>query len=524
MSAAGGGAPLYPDNPWWVAIAVLSATFMEVLDTTVVNVSLPHIAGSLSATPEEATWSLTSYLVANAVVLPMTGWLAERVGRKRLLLASVAAFTATSLLCGLAGSLAALVTFRVLQGLSGGALQPLSQAVMLESFPPEKRGRAMGMWALGIVVAPMLGPILGGWLTDRVSWHWIFFVNVPIGLGSFLAIRSLLQDPPYLKRRERKEAIDGWGLGLLVVGLGALQILLDKGQQDDWFASGAMRALALVSAVALVALVVRELAVEHPILDLRIFRVRSYASGVALITGLGVVLYGSITLLPLMLQTLLGYSAYEAGLATSPRGLGSFVAMPIVGIMVGRYGGKRLLAIGLVLSAGTLFWLGRLNLAAGPHDFFWPQIVLGAALGLLFVPLTTLSMAEIPQRSMGYATSLFNVMRNIGGSVGIALTTTLVARGSQAKTALVGAHVDAFRPAAREFLASSAAHFRSLGVDPMTAALQAKAAAFAEVARQAAAIAFLGAFRTLALVFLAMLPLVFLLGKAPKGRGPNLAH
>src|SRR3954463_6247213 len=316
-----------PDiNPWLIAVAVMSSTFMEVLDTTVVNVSLPHIAGNLSASTDEATWTLTSYLVANAIILPMTGWLAGRFGRKRLLLLAVTGFTVASFFCGLAPSLPILIIFRVIQGACGGGLQPLSQAILLESFPPEKRGQAMAFWALGIVVAPMLGPVLGGWLTDNYSWRWVFYINVPIGVLAILLTQAFVWDPPYL-RRERT-GIDYWGIGLLTVGMGCLQVMLDKGQEEDWFSSHFILVLAVLAVIGLGGLVIRELRAEHPVIDLSVFRYRTYSAGVFLMTVLGFVLYGSMLLLPIFLQTLLGYPALNAGIAMAPRGLGSFLAMP----------------------------------------------------------------------------------------------------------------------------------------------------------------------------------------------------
>src|SRR5213596_944406 len=279
-------------NPWLVAVAVMFATFMEVLDTTVVNVSLPHIAGSLSATIDESTWVLTSYLVANAIVLPMTGWLARTFGRKRLLMASVSGFTIASLLCGLAPNLPMLVMFRLIQGATGGAMQPLSQAVLLEAFPPQDRGKAMGFWGLGIVVAPILGPVIGGWLTDTYSWRWVFYINIPVGIVSLVMTRLYVFDPPYIERKSDK--VDYWGIGLLAVGVGALQFLLDKGQEEDWFSSDLMRVLLVLAVVGLVAFVARELTTEHPVVDLHVFKERTYSAGVFLMTVLGFVLYGSL--------------------------------------------------------------------------------------------------------------------------------------------------------------------------------------------------------------------------------------
>src|ERR1041384_3427798 len=347
-------------NPWIIAVSVMFATFMEVLDTTVVNVSLPHIAGSLSASIDEATWALTSYLVANAIILPMTGWLASRFGRKNLLMLSVVGFTTASFLCGLAPTLGSLIFFRILQGATGGALQPLSQAVLLEAFAPQDRGKAMGFWALGIVVAPILGPVLGGWLTDNYSWRWVFYINIPVGIASIVMTKLYIFDPPYLRAQSRR--IDYWGMGMLAVGIGALQIVLDKGQQEDWFEPPFITTLAIVSAVTIVALIIHELVAEHPIIDLRVFKARSYAVGVFLMTVVGFVLYGSLVLLPVMLQTLLGYPSLQAGIAMAPRGVGSFFMMPLTGLMTGRFDARKLLSSGFVIAGLTLLWLSRLNL------------------------------------------------------------------------------------------------------------------------------------------------------------------
>src|SRR5689334_4614846 len=303
------------------------ATFMEVLDTTVVNVSLPHIASSMAATTEEATWAVTSYLVANAIILPMTGWLASRFGRKRLLMMSTAGFTLASFLCGAAPNLASLVAFRIIQGATGGALQPLSQAVLLESFKPEERGKAMGFWGLGIVVAPIMGPVLGGWITENYSWRWVFYINLPVGMMSIFMMQRYVFDPAYMKKISK--GIDYWGMGLLVVGIGTLQFILDKGQQEDWFESTMIVTLAIVSIVSLIALIIYELRTPEPVVELHLFKNGTYATGVFLMTVVGFVLYGGMVLLPLMLQTLFGYSSMEAGQAMAPRGVGSLIMMPL---------------------------------------------------------------------------------------------------------------------------------------------------------------------------------------------------
>ena len=382
-------------NPWIIAVSVMLGTFMEVLDTTVVNVSLQHIAGSLSVTPEEATWVLTSYLVANAIVLPLTGWLANYFGRRNILLLSVGGFTIFSFLCGIAPNLPLLIIFRVFQGATGGGLQPLSQAILMEVFPPEKRAKAMAFWALGIVVAPMLGPVLGGWITDSYSWRWLFYINIPIGALAIVMSMLFIHDPPYIKRGAG--GVDYWGIGYLALGIGSLQILLDKGQEEDWFASHFILILGILCAVGLVFFVFRELTTDHPVVQLKIFKNRTYSTGVFLMTVLGFVLYGSTVLLPLWLQTLMGYSALEAGMAMLPRGLGSFFFMPVVGILMGKIEARKLLAAGLVIASFSIYQLSKLNLNAGYWDIFWPQLLQGMSMGLLFVPLTTITNGPFPK-------------------------------------------------------------------------------------------------------------------------------
>ena len=509
-------------NPWLIAIAVMSSTFMEVLDTTVVNVSLPHIAGSLSASTDEATWTLTSYLVANAIILPMTGWLAGRFGRKRLLLASVTGFTVASFLCGLAPSLSFLIACRVVQGACGGGLQPLSQAILLEAFPPEKRGQAMAFWALGIVVAPMLGPVAGGWLTDNYSWRWVFYINVPIGVLAIILTQAFVFDPPYL-RRERT-GIDYWGIGLLVIGMGSLQIMLDKGQEEDWFSSRFIQVLAVLAVAGLAALVFRELKARYPVIDLTIFKFRTYAIGTLLMTGIGFVLYGSTVLLPLLMQELLGYTATHAGVTNLPRGLASFMAMPLVGFLTGRVDPRKLLGIGLLGSALAMFQLSRLSLDAGFWNFWWPLMMQGAALGLVFVPLTTVTNDPIPRERMGHATSLFNLMRNIGASVGISMVQTMQFRKEQVHINNLGRFVNQGNPTAQSMVQNLTAFFISQGRDAATASRDAYAAVWAMVQRQAAMLSYDDVFLFLAIMFLVMFPFIFIMRRPKPGGGPVMAH
>lgn len=504
-------------NPWIIAVAVMLGTFMEVLDTTIVNVSLPHIAGNLSATVDESTWVLTSYLVANAIILPLTGWLSNHFGRKRVLMTSIFGFTVASLACGMAPNLPTLLFFRVVQGAAGGGLQPLSQAIMLEAFPPEKRGKAMAMWGLGIVVAPMLGPVLGGWLTDAYSWRWLFYINLPVGIAALTMSQLFVFDPPYIQRG--RGGVDYWGIGLLAVGMGSLQIMLDKGQEEDWFGSHFIVYLATAAVLGLGLFVLRELLQRHPLVNLRIFRIRTYASGVFLMTILGFVLYGSLTLLPIFLQTLLGYSALDAGLAMLPRGLGSFIAMPLVGMLMSKVEPRKLLAAGFSVAAFSFWYLATINLNAGYWDIFWPQFIQGLAMGFMFVPLTTVTHDPIPREQMGNATSIFNVMRNVGGSIGISMVSTMYVRQTQSNTNVLGAHVNAFNSATASMFEGAKQMFMAQGMDLATATRQAYASMFGTVQRQAAMVSFVGAFRFLAILFLCCVPLVFIMKPPRRGGG-----
>jgi DHA2 family multidrug resistance protein len=508
-------------NPWIIAISVMCCTFMEVLDTTVVNVSLPHIAGNLSASIDEVTWVLTSYLVANAIILPMTGWLSNYFGRKRLLLFSVVGFTLASFLCGIAPTLMSLIVFRLLQGICGGALAPLSQAVLLEAFPPESRGKAMGFWGLGIVVAPVLGPVFGGWLTDSYSWRWVFYINLPVGIISVLMVQAFVFDPSYIKRS--KAAVDWWGIGMLAIWIGALQIAFDKGQELDWFSSSFVNGLLAVAVIFLVGFLIRELKAEHPVVNLKVFKLRSYSTGVFLMTVLGFVLYGSIVLLPIWLQTLLGYPAVLAGITMAPRGIGSMIGMPVVGAFTSKLDPRKVLAGGLLLGAYSTFALSRLSLDAGYWDLFWPQFIQGFGLGMVFVPLTTIAMNPVPREGMGNATSLYNLMRNLGGSVGIAIVAMLNTRYQQKYTSILGEHVTATNPQASQWLAGMRSLYLSTGSGPGLADQRAYASIFGLVQREAAMRAFVELFLLLTAVFVLMIPLTLIMKKPRRGGEPGVA-
>jgi DHA2 family multidrug resistance protein len=511
MSPPDPGRP--PVNRWLIAIAVMSSAILEVLDTSVVNVSLPHIAGSLSATVDESTWVLTSYLIANAVILPISGWLANLIGRKRLLLTVVSGFTLSSVLCGLAPSLGALIFFRVLQGTTGGGLQPLSQAILLEEFPREERGKAMAFWGLGIVAAPILGPTLGGWITDTYSWRWVFYINLPIGILSLVMISLFLYDPPYIRRGTLR--VDLWGLGMLAVGMAALQIMLDKGQEEDWFASHFIVMLALTAAVMLTAFVIRELYTPQPIVRFGLLRYRSFAAGMVLITVLGFVLYGSLVLLPLFMQTLLGWTAVTAGIWTSPRGVATALCMPLVGYLLGKGWDARLMLIfGFVIASMAFFGYSHMSLESGTWDILLHQINQGAGMAFVFVPLTMLTMDPIPKAETGYATSLYSVMRNIGSSVGISFVTTWVARRSQFHQSILAAHVTSYNLQTQQFLGLARGLFFHQGSDWSTAGKRSLDVLYDMLQQQAALISFIEVFRIMGFLFLATVPLVLLMRKA----------
>jgi DHA2 family multidrug resistance protein len=509
-------------NPWLIAVAVMAATFMEVLDTSVANVSLPHIAGNLSVTTDESTWVLTSYLVSNAIVLPMTGWLGALFGRKRLLVICVILFTIASILCGMAPTLPFLIVARVLQGVGGGALQPIAQAVLLESFPPEKRGVAMATYGMGVIVAPILGPTLGGWITDNYSWRWIFYINVPVGIFAVLMAQAVIEDPPYIKHA-KIERVDGLGFAFLAIWLATLQVVLDKGQQEDWFASSWITWFSVLSVICFLAFVIRELVIDHPIVDLRILKNRNFVAGTILITCLGGVLYGTTSALPIFLQTIMGYPALQSGYALSPRGIAALITTFIVGKLIGKVPNRVLISVGFVLLAMSSFWLGNIDLQISVWNIIWPSVLNGIAISFIFVALTTSTMGHLRQDQMGNATGIYNLMRNIGGSFGIAGVTTIVARRAQAHQALMVGHMSSYDSAythqlvaAQHALAASSgswlAHQRAVGMLYNTLLTQSSLWAFVEN------------FRLFGVLCLVCLPLVLLFRHVQRGQKPIAAH
>lgn len=487
-------------NPWLITVSVMLATFMEVLDTTIVTVAVPHIAGSLSATNDEATWVLTSYLVSNAVILPASGWLATYFGRKRFLITCIVIFTLSSIVSGAAFSLGMLVVARVIQGAGGGALQPISQAILLESFPPEKRGMAMAAFALGVVLAPILGPTLGGWLTDNYSWRWAFYINIPIGVLAIFMINTFIEDPPYI-RSARPGKIDFTGFGLMAVGLGALQVILDKGQQDDWFAAPWIRWFAVISAVALVLFIIWELRAKEPIVHLKVFLDRNFATGTFLITMVGVALYSAITIIPLFLQTLLGYPALQSGLAVAPRGVGALLMMPLVGYLTAKVDFRKLIAIGFFIVAVSLWMISGLTLETSAWNIGLPSILTGMGLSMVFVPLSAVAMGTLPREEIGNASGVFNLMRNVGGSAGISLLITYLARRAQRDQALQVGHLNPWSPA-YQFRAEALRKFFVSKLGAAGAYRHAGGFIYNELLKQAQLLAFVRSFRLIAIVCL----------------------
>jgi len=500
-------------NPWLIAAAVMSATFMEVLDTSVANVSLTHIAGNLSVSTDEATWVLTSYLVSNAVILPATGWLGRFFGRRRFLISCITIFTIASALCGLANSLGMLILARILQGVGGGALQPVAQAVLLETFPPEKRGSAMSVYAMGVVVAPILGPTLGGWITDNYSWRWVFYINLPIGILAILMCLRFLEDPPYLKKAKATE-IDFIGFGFLALWIVCLQVFLDKGQDEDWFSSDFIRWLAVFAVLGLIAFLIWELTRAHPIVNLHVLRDRNLAIGVVLNFSVGAVLYGTTAVLPQFLQLLLGYPSLQAGLVMSPRGIGAIIGSVIAGRIIAKVDGRLWMAQGAAMLGLTMFLLGRVNLNMSPETVIWPIVISGFAITSIFVPMTTFSVATIKRENIGDAAGLTSLVRNLGGSVGISVVTALVTRSTQAHQALMLGHLTNFDAPFRDHLATLQ---HSLAAQSGQAAQsQAYGMIYQTLQQQAALWAYVENFRFLVPICLALAPIILLFKKAKK--------
>ncbi len=506
-------------NPWFIALAVMIATFMEVMDTSIASVAVPYIAGSTASTTDEAEWVLTVYLVANAIFLPASNYFAIRFGRKRFLMSSLAVFTVASFLCGISPSLAFILLARAIQGAGGGALQPLSQAILLESFPPAKQGMALGVYALGVVLAPVIGPAFGGYLTDTLSWRWAFYINIPVGLLALLLQHKFLQDTePANKKAAGK--FDGVGFGLLGLWIGCLQFVLDKGQEDDWFGDARIRWAAALVVVGFVLFLVREFREKKPLVDLRAFADRNLALGCALVFALGAVLYGLTTILPVFYQTLLGYSATASGFAVSPRGLGSVAASLIVGAAVSKFDARWITALGFVVLGISGLWVGSLTLDIAPYTEFWPIALSGVGLAMIFVPLSKVALGTISKKGTGNASGIFNFLRNVGGSIGISAANTVAQRHLQSHRNDLVRHITGASWIVREQLLLLGQRLSPhAGYGGRTATLRAYSMTNTAVNAQAQVYAYVDVLRYFGFLCLLCAPFAFFLKKPPKDAG-----
>ncbi len=503
-----------------IAFTVMLPTLIEIIDTSIVNVSLDHIRGSLSAGYDEATWTITAYLVSNAIVIPMAGWFAKLIGRKNYQIASIALFTFSSFMCGSAWSLHSLVFFRVLQGIGGGGLVPISQSILLESFPREKHGQAMAIFGVGAMLGPIVGPLLGGWITDTMSWRWIFYINIPIGIIAIIMNVIVIKDPPYMQRQKMK--IDYWGLLFLAAGLGALQFMLDKGESEDWFSSNLIIAVGIISAISLTLLAINEYYSKNPIVNLKLFKDRTFTTGSTVMFFVFLNLFGSIVLLPVFLQMMMGYTSFYAGLVLGPGGIATMLAMPLVGKFIGKVNPKRFLILGMFICALSTYMMSRFNLTTDFWTFVWPRVALGLGMGMTFIPLTTLTLSHIPKERMTEATSIYNLLRNLGGSVGIAITTTILSRRAQFHQTRLVEHLSPFDPGYAISHEKLAGFLGRQGLPPAGA----DGMMYRELVRQSTTLAFTDAFLLICILILATIPLVFVMqwSKAPTAGGPPPTH
>ncbi|MES2392322.1 MAG: DHA2 family efflux MFS transporter permease subunit [Acidobacteriota bacterium] len=507
-------------NPWLIAASVMLATFMEVLDTAIASVALPYIAGSLSATNDEATWVLTSYLVANAIILPASNWFSLRFGRKRFLMTCVAIFTVASFACGAAPTLAFILIARVAQGAGGGALQPISQSILLESFPPAKRGAAMAVFAFGVVVAPVLGPTLGGWLTDTYSWRYAFYINIPIGLLALYMINRFIHDPPYIKNA-KASAFDNIGFGTLIVWVGCLQIVLDKGQEVDWFAAVWLRWAVVAMVIAFVWFVYRSWKCKYALVDLKVLKDRNFLVGSALIFMFGVAIYSTVTVLPLFYQELLGYTAFTAGLVVAPRGLGAICGMPVIGFLSNKLDPRYLLTFGFLTFGLTTLYFGSITLDVSPTTLFLPILITGFGLSFVFVPISTAAYGTLRNDQIGNASGIFNLMRNVGGSIGISIATTMLTRRSALHQNGI---LDSSSGVGTSAAAQHAQHALTTYYGAANAAAPAQATLYRELLRQASLWSFVDVFRWLSLLCGFCIVIVWFFKKVKPGKGPAGAH
>ncbi len=509
--------PLPPQAPnkWMVTITMMTGTIMAALDMSIVNVALPFMRGNLGASVEEITWVTTGYILSNVIIMPIIGLLSDRFGRKRFYMLSVVLFSLASALCGLAWDLPSMVVFRVLQGMGGGALIPVSQAVLRETFPSEEQGMAMGIYGLGVVMGPAFGPTLGGWLTDNFSWPWIFYINVPVGIINLLLVQRYMQDPPHLVRDRSR--IDLLGLFLMSVGLGSLQLMLEKGHREDWLESDFIRLLAVLTMAGLALFVWRELRTKRPAVDLRLLKNATFAAGTFLGGCLGVALFASLFLVPLFLQQLMGYPALDAGLVLMPRSLAMALAMPLAGRLYNRLGPRLLIAMGMLVTAYSFWDFGRLSLEVGFWDLLVPQVWQGLGFGMIFVALSTVSLADIARPKITAASGLYNVVRQVAGSVGTAWGATALTSNTIAYRGELAQHLTPYGTAVSQWLAGVGAGLASRGGQISEAPAQALMLLEGQLERQAMMLAFNRVFFMFLVMFLACLPLAVFLRRGKGG-------
>jgi DHA2 family multidrug resistance protein len=498
-------------SPWLIAIAVMLAAFMEVMDTSIAAVAIPNIAGSISATSDEATWVLTSYLVANAIFIPASTWLSLKFGRKRYLMMSVLIFTVASFACGAAGSLAFILFARAVQGAAGGALQPLAQSILIESFPPAKRGLALGMYAMGVVVGPIVGPTLGGYLTDTISWRWAFYINIPIGIVALLMQAKFIEDPPFIKNA-KPGPLDGMGLAFLAVWLGALQVVCDKGQEDDWFGSNLICTMAVLFVVGLVVWLIREKTAKAPLVDLSIFANRNFAIGSGLIALFGACIYGVTTIFPLFYQNVLGYDATNSGLIVAPRGIGAVLAAICVALLVSKMDPRIMISLGFGIFGVCAYWFSLLNFNIGFWSLFWPILISGVGLAMVFSPLAGIALGTLPEKQLGNGSALFNLLRNVGGSIGISFVNTIAERHLQSHTNELSRSLVGTRHVVQNEV-SALTSFMARHVGPHLAMQRAYAELATTLANQAQTMAYADCFRYLAVMSVGCAAAVFILKK-----------
>lgn len=511
-------------NPWLVALTVTLATFMEVLDTSIANVALPHMAGSLGSSQEEATWVLTSYLVSSAIVLPISGWLSTRYGRKRFYMTCVVMFTVCSFLCGIAQSLPMLIFARILQGAGGGGLAPSEQAILADTFPVSKRGQAFAVYGMAVVVAPAIGPTLGGWITDNFNWHWIFFINLPIGILSIFLSQRMVEDPPYLREeRKRVGKVDFTGLGLISLGVGCLEFVLDKGQEKDWFGDTKITTFFILALCTLVLFVFWEWNHEDPIVDLKLLKIRNFGTAIFLQFILGMVLFGSTVLIPQFLQILMGYTAERAGMALSPGALIMMVMMPIAGRIVGKMDARLLVSIGYAITALGLYNLTRLDLETSFDQIVLWRMFQVSGLAFVFIPISTLNYIGVPFNKNNQISSFSNFSRNLGGSVGTALLTTFLQRTQQVHQSVLGANAVAGSAGYSQFMDATRQSLMRLGQGSDQASQMAMGHAYQVMIQQASMLSYMNAFWVLSLVIACLIPLPFIMRKPPAMRKPQEA-